>query len=51
MGQNRKSRPCGGMSASPPKADTALTLGQVRDVPSGDIALRVDAKGKQQNNR
>ena len=29
-GQKRKSRPCGGMSASPPKADIGRTFPEVR---------------------
>ena len=39
LGQNRKSRPCGGMSASRPKADIARTFPEVRFVPEGDLSV------------
>ena len=40
-GHKRKSRPCGAMSASPPKADIGRTFPEVRFVPTPEVAFEV----------
>ena len=44
IGQNRKSRPCLGMSPSPQLADIGRTFPEVRFVPEADIRALCDAR-------
>ncbi len=39
LGQKRKSRSCGGMTASPPRADIGRAFPEVRLVPLTEVAL------------